>query len=1031
MQLSEFSVNKPITTLMIILSIIVLGYISLSMLPLQQMPDISFPSLTVMVPYQSSSPQEVEKYITIPIEDAMSTVSYLKKITSTSSNNSARVSLEFDKKANMDLMAMEVRNRIDIVRKDLPSDIRQIRIFRFQPNDRPIINFSVAWGGESYKLYDIIKIIERRIQRIEGVADVELRGMDEKQILIDVNQNALKSHKVDIYNLASSIRTGNRNLSGGYIRDGGKKYTVRSIGEFRSVSEIAELPVKGNQIKMKDVADVRYDFPEKTRYQRLNGVDAITFSVRKSSTANIVEVCDKVKSVLAGLQKEDGMENLNIRVFRDQSEEINKSLDSVWQAGILGAFFASLVLFFFLRKIRSTLIILLAIPVSVICSFLFMYIMRTMLKFNLTLNMVSLSGLMVSVGMLVDNGVVVLENIFRHKQEEGSDAKQAAIRGSSEVSVPIIAATLTTIIVFIPLIFIQQEGIGQFMKDFGLVICVALIASLVIALTLIPLLSSQIFTGKERGKSKFIIALTGIYTKIINWSLNHRFTTLIAVFAIFGMSLFLFTKIEQEFEPPAPSRDLQFNVEIPRSFTLQEVIDLFTGIEDTLLAHKDDLDIYNITTNFGKVSSRTSMFMRGNNIDITLKDISESKISSTTEVQERIQALLPQIVGVNYRFGRMHGRGGREMGVSIQLKGLNTDVLQVYAEEVKTRLEDLPGVKNVDTSLERGEEEVRVSVDRTRANKLGLSSAQVARSISSALSERATSRFKTPNGEVDINLRLREEDRVNIQQLENMAFQNMQTEMVPLNNVANLRLQRGPQAIQREDHQTIVSVYANTERMDMFALRDLITKRLAGLRLPPGYSWSLGSNWRMFQESQQASFFSILLALALIYIVMASLFESYVHPFTILFSVPFALIGVFVLFVITRTSLNSISNLGILMLLGIVVNNGIILVDAINRYRKEGLPIRDAIVKGGQVRMRPILMTATTTILGLFPMVVPVLFPQWFAPSEGRAGYFGQVGIAIVGGLTTSTFLTLIIIPTLYSVIDDMTLWFKRLLKAL
>ena len=1030
MNLSEFSVNRPITTLMAILSIIVMGYISLTMLPLQQLPDISFPALTINVPYQSSSPQEIEKYITIPIEDEMSTLSHLKKISSTSYNNSARISLEFDQGVNMDLMAMEVRNRLEIVRKDLPSDVRWMRIWRFQPNDRPVIFFSVAWSGESYRQYDIIKLIERRIQRIEGVANVEIRGMDEKQILIDVNQNALKSYKVDIYNLASSIRTGNRNLSGGYIIDGGKKYTIRSIGEFRKVSEIADLPVKGDKIKLSDVADVRYDFPEKKRFQRLNGVDAITFQVRKSSVANIVEVCKNVKKVLNDIRKEIGSEKLNIRVFRDQSEEITKSLDSVWKAGILGAIFASLVLFFFLRKVRSTLIILIAIPISVICSFLFMYLMRTFLKTNITLNLVSLSGLMVSVGMLVDNGVVVLENIFRYKQEEGAGAKESAIKGSSEVSIPIIAATLTTIIVFIPLIFIQKEGIGQFMGDFGLVICVALIASLFIALTLIPLLSSMIFTGREKKKSKFLIRLSSVYKRMLEWTLNHRFITILSVLVIFCLSYYLFTKIEQEFEPPAPSREIQFNVEIPRSFSLEDVKNLFSSIEDTLLAHKDELDIDNISTNFGKSSSTTSMFLRGNSINISLKDISESVNESTLEVQEKIKKLLPEVTGVNYRAGRLHGMGGRQMGISIVLKGLNTDVLQVYAEDVKERLKDLPGIKEVDTSLERGEEEVRISVDRTRANKYGISSSQVAWSIMSGLSERATSQFKTPNGEVDINLRLREEDRVNVQQLKNMVFQNVKADMIPLDNVANLRLQRGPQAIQRESHQTIVTVYASTERMGMYDLRDRIAKRLASLKLPPGYSWELGSNWRMFRESQQASFFSILLAIALIYIVMASLFESYIHPFTILFSIPFALIGVFILFVITRTTFNAMSNLGILMLFGIVVNNGIILVDCINKYRRNGMPRKEAIIRGGQVRMRPILMTATTTILGLGPMVLPVMFPQFFGPIEGRAGWYGQVGVAIVGGLATSTFLTLVIVPTIYSVIDDITIWFKRIVLS-
>jgi HAE1 family hydrophobic/amphiphilic exporter-1 len=407
----------------------------------------------------------------------------------------------------------------------------------------------------------------------------------------------------------------------------------------------------------------------------------------------------------------------------------------------------------------------------------------------------------------------------------------------------------------------------------------------------------------------------------------------------------------------------------------------------------------------------------------------EEAKKNTTELYDDVRAVLPEIPGVRFRVGRMHGRGGNQMGVSVELKGKSTTVLATYAEQVKSLLEGVPGVKDVDTSMERGDEEVRVNVDRVRAQRYGLSSRQVASSVASALSSRANSRFKTQDKEVNILVQLAEEDRVNLQQLENMAFLNNRDEMVQLGSVADFKVRKGPEAVQRQDRQTTISVFANTDRMGMFMVSQDISARMSSIKLPPGYSWSLGRNWFHMREMEQESSFAIVLAIVLIYIVMASLFESFVHPFTILFTVPFALIGVLVMFWATNTNLTNMAYLGIIVVCGLVVNNGIILIDAINKLRRKGVERSEAIRIGGRNRLRPILMTTLTTIIGLMPLVLPAIFPSIFGPIEGRSAMYTPVGLAVVGGLLTSTPLTLFLMPIIYVMLDDLVHWLSRIVS--
>lgn len=1022
MNLAELSVKRPVTTLMILVSMVALGLISYPRVPLMFLPDTSFPMVNINVPYASSSPEEVERLITRPLEDALGTLSHLKRLGSTSGSSNARVSLEFESGTDMDLASMEVRDRLDQVRGELPADVDRIRIWQFNPNDRPIFSFSVAWGGDPAEFYDIVtKVIQPRVQRVEGVANVEFRGMTEKQLLVEVDQEALKAHNLDLFNVSQVLTQNNVTLAAGSVTDGGRKYNVRAVGEFRTVDEIYHLPIPGTTLTLSDVADVRYDYPERRNFQRLNGVNAVTMEVYKASVANIVDVATGVRAVLDELKAQPQFAQLQTRIFRDQSEDIINRLADLRNAGLIGGALAVLVLFLFLRNVRSTFIISLAMPISIIFTFTFMYLLIRLFGSSISLNIISLMGLMLAVGMLVDSAVVVLESIYRHRQETDMPAVMAAIVGSREVHTALVASTATTLCVFIPLIFMEAGGMMQMMRDFAIAFCIVMVAALFVSLTLIPLMSSRLFAKPIGAPSKTIQRVIHAYGRVLGWNLRHRVVTLLIVAGVFYGSYWMYNHIEREFVPPSPTNDVVIDAEVPGSFSLQDVEKLFADVEKTLLARKDEFHIETVSTN-GSLRRAT--------LHVVLTP-PETRDESATELQEKIKAALPEVAGVQWKPARLRWHGGGEGGISVELRGDNMDVLATLAQDIRRRMEAIPGLKDVDTSLERGDEEIQVQVNRAMAQTYGITPQQAARTVQTALSDRPRGRFKADDREVDILLQLEKEDRKNLDQLRNMTFERTAGGLIPLGSLASFDIQRGPEAIQREDRKSIVTIGGNTDIRGMQTLSARVSQMMAGMELPPGYSWSLGRNFRQMREAEQGSSFALILSVILIYLIMAALFESFIHPFTIMFSIPFSFIGVGIVFYLTNTTLSTMSYIGLIVLAGLVVNNAIVMIDHINHLRREGMPRREAIIRGSMNRFRPILMTALTTIFGLLPMVAPAIAPQWFGPVEDRgASFWTPVSMALVGGLTTSGFLTLIILPTIYSFMDDLGGWARRVVRA-
>ena len=1019
MNVSEYSVKRPVTVLMATISVLVLGYISLTRLPLALMPEMQSSHLRVQVDYPSSSPEEIERTISRPLEEYLSTLNGLETITAQSRTSGANISLEFVDGMDMDIVSLEVRDRIDQARGDLPDDVERIMIRRWQTTDMPVFRFAIGWTGDKDSLYRVVdEIISRRIERISGVASVDLRGADEKQIIVEVDDGLLQAYGIDSYTLAQALNSNNVSLTGGYIISGEKKFTLRSIGEYTTIEDIKGVPLTKNGLTIGDVAQVRFDFPKQYNFSRLNGEDAVTMMVYKASTANVVAVCKGIREELEAIQEIPSLKGLlTIQIYDDMSQQILDTLNDLKTAGIFGGVLAMIILFIFLMKVRSTLIIGMAIPVSIVFTCAFLFLMRVLAGSDITLNTISLMGMMVAVGMLVDNSVVVLENIFRYRQDKGLPAVEAAIRGSKEVSVAIMASTSTTVAVFASFIFMPNGISGRFMRDFGITVSVALVASFVVAVTIVPMVASRIFAGDEKPKQRFILKMEAGYRWFMRGFLKVRFVSLIMMAVLGFLAYYLFTNIAREFYPNVAQREIEFNVLLERSFSLEAMEKVYSQLENLLLENKEELEIKSISSRFSNNSTRRGQYW--GNLSIILTD--EGEMTPTLELREKIEKMFPVMPGVEYRLGRMRRMGGgSEMGISLEVTGDDPAILEIWSNVIKAKLAQIPGLTNVQTSLETGDDEIHFSADREKLEKFGLSSRSVAQTVSSALSSRAATRVKGDNGEIDVIVYLRGENEISLSELMNINLQNRSGELIPIHSVVDFVYAKGPSALERENRKMSVDVTADTEKGGSFFASQQVQQVLNDLNMPPGYTWSMGRGFRDARQGEEESLFSIYLALAFMYIIMASLFENFIHPLTILCTVPFSIIGVAWIFWATNTPLSQMAYLGILVLFGIVVNNGIILLDHINFLRRSGESRAEAIIQGGSDRLRPILMTALTSISGMLPLVLPFIFPTIFGGGTGSE-YWKPVSLAVIGGMTTSTFLTLLILPPVYSYMDDLS----------
>ncbi len=1027
MKIVDLSVDRPVTILMVILVIMVLGGISLYFLPLEMIPDISFPVLTVGIRYPGVAPGDIENMVTKPIEEVVSTVGGVKNVTSFSSEGASSITVELEWGTNLDFAAQDIRDRIDMISRFLPDDMDHPMVMKFDPSMMPML----AYGITSTKMTPIElrkyteDVIKAQLEQVEGVAAAMVIGGEQREIQVDADRNKLAAYGLSLDQLMMAIRYANLNLPAGHVEEANSEYLVRTVGEFSSLDELRNTVVKtyrGTPTYLKNVANVVDDTKEVRGYSRINRRRSVMLMVSKLSEANTLDVAKAVEKKWEKIETwlPEGFEYHKIM---DQGELVSRVISRTARTALFGAIFAIAVLYLFLRNIRPTIAIAVAIPLSIIATFIPIYFV------GYTLNILTLGGLALGIGMFVDNAVVVIENTFRHL-EEGEDRKTAARKGASEVGMAISASTLTTMIVFLPMVFMGGM-VGKLSQGMALTIAFSLFASLVVALTIVPMVASKIFKRRvsreeyERdfGEAGILGRFHLVYMSFLRRVLHHRRLVgiiTVVVFAVVVLTAVFF--MPREFMPTSDSDMVMFSVSLPIGTPLSQTEKVVSRLENVVLAQEETEIVATIlgTTEMSRGGSK-GMGPAGVHeamIMVRLKDMSERKRTSA-EVIDALRADMPKIKDAEIEFADMAqmmgtmGSGGITMKpVEIQVFGPELETLKEISQEIKEAIGGVRGLYDVDTSLEAGKPELHIQIDRTRTSERALTVGQVASALQIAMDGKVVTRYREAGDEIDVRVQLREEDTKTLADIRQALIASPMGTQVQLTEVAKVQKATGPLQLARVNRRPTVAVAANLSGRDLGSTMEEIQNIVDPMKRPEGYFINYTGQSEQMHETFVALAWALIAAIVLMYMIMAALFESLSHPFTILLILPLAVIGIILALFITGTSISMVSLLGVLVLFGVIVNNGIVMVDYINQLRQQGMERNDAIVQGASVRLRPILITASTTMLALLPMAI-----SRAEGSEMRA----PMAIAIKGGLFVGTFLTLIVVPTIYSVMDDIS----------
>lgn len=1008
MKLSDFSIKRSVTTAMIILMVLLIGSVALSRLSLDLFPDITFPGAAVITNYEGVGSEEMENLITKQIESSVATVEGVKSIRSTSSMGSSTVVIEFNWGRDMDFAVQDLREQVNLISDAvLPEEAEEPLIFKFDPSMMPIMNYGVS--AEGLEIDEIKKEVEDelapRLERIAGVAQVNMRGGLEREIIVSVKRDRLNHYNLDFNTITNIVRSENVNVSAGDVQQGDTEFLVRTVGKFSNLDEIRNIniPVGNGQIKLSDVAEVRDGFADLSTISRTNGSRSLALSIQKQTDANTVEVASSVRQEMDRIRSE--YPNYSFDIAMDQSEFIEESIASVSQNAILGGLLAVIILFLFLRNVRSTLIIATAMPISIIGTFILMYFA------DVNLNVISLGGLALGVGMLVDNAVVVLENIYRYRSL-GEGKIEAAREGSSEVGMAIVASTITTVVVFLPIVFVEGMA-GQLFQDLALTVAFSLIASLMVALTLIPMLSSKILKIKEKElkRNNKEGRIKKIYKSALSRVLKHRWVVVVLLVAMLGGSFALLPHIGFEFMPSTDQGALSVDYELPVGTSLDRSNEVSAEIESILMDIEEVETVIATVGSGGRMSSSSSSHI--GNMNVQLVDLAE-RDRSTSEIMEAVRSKIniPDVeVNLSAQSGPGGGGGGGGSPVNVKLRGDDLEVLERESAKAIESIEDIEGLREIEDSFTEGQPEYQIKVNRSIASRFGLNVSQIANTVRTAIRGSTATRYEVAGDEYDIRIRLEEDQIENMGQVPELNIKTASGQMISLSRVADLEITEGPVEILRQDQERYSEITADIHGVDLGTVMGKIQDRLSEQELPEGYEFSYEGEYQDMQESFSSLGMAFGLAVILIYMVMASQFESLVHPFTIMFTIPLAVIGVIFGMYITDSIISVASLLGLITLAGIVVNNAIVMVDYINQLRRKGTEKLEAIITAGSVRLRPIMMTALTTILGLLPIALGI--------GEGSEST-QPMGIVIVSGLTFATFLTLFVIPIFYSLITDL-----------
>ena len=1001
MKLYDLSVRKPVTVFVAIACICVLGVISLQRLKLAFLPKVDFPAMWVMASYPNQNPLILEREVTKPLEEGLSTIKGVRKVSSETESDQVVIRLDFNWGMELDLIRLELGLKLEEIKPTLPDGLRHIDIFSFNTEDIPVIQGRISAPGidlsENYDLLE--KHIKQKLERIPGVAKVELGGVLPKEVSIELHLDKIKEHGVDVGEVVQSLARDNVNLSAGKIKTNGLVYNLRSQGKISKLEEFAEMKVTDSGLLLKDIADVLYEEPPIGYRRHLDGDAALALEVFKESTANTVEVATAVNAIVKNeIAADPLLEGITLLVWGDQGKDITEGLDGLTQAGLYGALFAVIVLFLFLRRLDATLIVATAIPISVIGSFIFLY------AFGQTLNILTMMGLMLAVGMLVDNAVVVLESIYQ-KYLEGENAVEATRHGTREVIVALIAATSTTMIVFLSLVVSDDNQLGVWLSSIGLTICFTLALSLLVSTTAIPLFASKVldrFKKPEEAKNPGF--LKG-YTAVLNWSLHHPVWTGVLLLGLVGSTALPFSQLKNFKGTSFKTERLYMEYEFQDFFFLSDAEKAVDEVEAYIDTRREDWGLESVYSYMQENYAATSLNFKDRHMPV----------ARFKEIRKELREGLPEIAGVKFMFD--DDEQSSSQAVRIQLFGTETDILKTTGEKVAKLIEGIDGLYDIKSGKSSGKKELQVTIDREKANLYGISPEQVAETFGFTLRATYLPRFQAGERETDVTFGLRIEDRAYIHQVEQIPM----GQGVKLGSIAKFEYADRPETIRRVDRKAHHVVRGTYEGDNFNEMKEEIEARMQDFDFPPGVTWSWSDRLIQEDEDMDAMLFNLLLSLILVYLVMASLFESLIQPFMIFSTIFFSLVGVSWLLFFTRTEFEVMAGIGMMILIGIVVNNGIIMMDRINHYRMTGMPLEQAVHDGAIDRIRPILMTAATTIMGLIPMAIG---------NSGLGGaYYFPLARTVIGGLASSTVLTLVGLPfvtlTTYRILHGIVRLFK------
>ncbi len=1011
MRHTEIALRRPVTTVVVFVALALVGTIAARLLPLEKFPDIEFPGIFIQVPYPGSTPEEVESLITRPVEEALATLSGVEQMFSSSSEGQSQIFLQFGWDQSMGAKGIEARAKVDGIRHLLPDDVRRIFVFTGSLGDQPVLQLRISSERDLSDSYDLLdRLLKRRLERIEGVSRVELHGVDPREIRILMKPDMLAAHGVDIATLRDLLVRSNFAVSAGKITAGDRRFSVRPSGEFSSVEEIRELVINPSGLRLRDVADIELRTPERDYGRHLDRDYAIGVSINKATGSNLVDVTDRVIAEVEKVSELPQMQGINIFALENQGESVRESLSDLLKAGAIGGLLAIIVLYLFLRQATTTLIVTASVPFSLMITLGALYFA------GLTLNILSMMGLMLAVGMLVDNAVVITESIFRHRTEKPGEPFTSTIAGVREVGMAVIAGTATTIIVFAPIIFGAQTDMTIFLTHVAVTIIVALIASLVIAQTLVPMLAARVAVPPQPKKGAWISRLTNRYVASLRWILSHRWWSglgiaMICVIGVLPMALDL---VKFDMFPQDVGRRLYMPYHIEGQHPLEQVEAAVDTIEDYLYSRQEELNIRSVY----------SYYRQDHAESLILLTEEEDATFSTREIIERIEKDMPTLAIGKPSF-KFDQQGGGE-GFTVQVSGDSTAVLNALSVDVVRALSTVEGLKNVRSDAETGDREIRISIDRTRAAAVGLTASDIAQSVSIAMRGENLREFRGESGEIAVRIAFRDDDKQSMDQLADLPLYTPDGRRISLGTVASFDVSNSPDTIRRTDRQTAILLSADLDDdVSPDDVRSSVKSLMDQLELPPGYSWKEGRGFERQDETADMMATNILLGVACIFLVMAALFESLLLPFSIILgSIVFSIFGVFLFFAATGTTFSFMAMIGIMILIGVVVNNGIVLVDHVNNLRQEGMPRDEAILIAGRDRLRPILMTVATTIVGLAPLAVGTTQVGGDGPP-----YF-PMARAIIGGLAFSTVVSLLVVPALYVYFDSLAAWGRKVMRT-